>query len=98
MKAPLITALLAIAACNCLQAQVKYEYAVVEHDYKLVVVSKGVKDTAQQSGNAIPNAETVKKIEEMRKNGWEVFDTEVTHDANMNRPIHTFYLRRKIKN
>ncbi|HLP51202.1 MAG TPA: hypothetical protein VK154_09990 [Chitinophagales bacterium] len=97
LKSLILTICLSLFALSGLLAQDKYEqyeYAVVEYASVAkisVTTNSGVKETTYSKGQTA-EVELVKKIEEMSKEGWEVYN--VNHQGPTISPS-IYYLRKK---
>ena len=94
IKAALLTTFLLFTLQTGLQAQDKYEYAIVGSEGSKVVVIKHSKEKfpIEKSIDDV-EAAVIMKVEELVKEGWEVFNTTAFFSGNA--VYHFFYLRKK---
>jgi hypothetical protein len=96
IKNKLLAVIISFQFMTCINAQVKYEYAIVTSENFKVVVTKHTKDkfSFDKETNDM-NSAIIIKVEEMEKEGWEVFNVSPT-GGFQGGFVHFFYLRRKI--
>jgi len=104
IRTTLLTGLFFFGLFASLQAQDKYEYAVIDYfpfgkslevsinglEYKKIEVNK-----KEIQGNGDVNA-ALKEISKMSKEGWELFNTTNTSGQTGAIKAYIFYLRKKI--
>lgn len=103
IKMTLLTVIFHFGLMTGLQAQEKYEYAIISYmtsqmfmeisingvEYKKIEVPK---EKIKGSGDA--NA-ALEEINNMSTQGWELFDTEIGIGGGSSARIYIFYLRKK---
>ena len=102
IKTILLTAFLLLSLISGVQAQEKYDFAVVSYDYPK---SLSVNYSNKPFQKTEVDKETMKngqfgpllhKVAEMQNEGWEVYNSTVfTSSLNNGLPTHLFYLRKK---
>lgn len=98
IKTTLLTAFFLVGLLTGLQAQDKYEYAIVSADNFKVIVTKHTKEKFSIDKGVVDfDAAVIIKVEEMCKEGWEVFNTAPAFTSGGADTHHIFYLRKKMK-
>jgi len=81
-----------------LKAQDRYEYAIVQGGdvfiNKITVITSSDEEIVETPKDSKRKVELIKKVEELEKQGWEVFNTALSSGTFIG---HYFYMRRKIK-
>jgi len=96
IKTTLLTGLFFFGLLTGLQAQEKYEYAIITSDGLKIEVTKHTKEKFPIEGT-VADVAVIMKLEEMVKEGWEVYNTAPILVADGKVLKHVFYLRKKIK-
>jgi len=98
IKMTLLTALFFFGLLVGLQAQDKYEYAIVSNfDLTRLCVIKHTAEYPTFPKGSDNWGELTKKVEEMNKEGWEVYNTAPTFNSYGTVIQEHYYMRRKLK-
>ncbi len=88
-----------------LQAQEKYEFAIVSYNYFDMTIEFSI-DGKDYNSIKVPNAEkmgwrdanpVLKEIKKMNDEGWEIFNTGITPGSSAHSENYTFFLKRRRK-
>jgi hypothetical protein len=98
----LLTAFFFFALLTGLQAQDKYDYAMVTYKLMDKIVEVDINGEDYKRIQVTPPKNThylaspaLQEVKKMNREGWELFDTELTSYSAGVVPIFVFYLRKK---
>lgn len=98
IKTALLILFFLFAMLTGVQAQDKYEFAVAStFDITRLAVTKHTTEYLTFQKGLDPFGELIKKVEEMSKEGWEVYNSIPCFIQNGSVNGHVYYLRRKLK-